>query len=269
MEIVMRADYHIHTNFSVDSKLEMEEIILRSIEIGLDEICFTDHVDYDVKNHLVDKQEVDYPEFIKEYNRLSELYSDKISIKLGLEFGVQLHTMHRYVADMKKYDFDFILLSCHQIDNKELWLNHYQEDKTQVEYNRGYYEYLYQLVDQFDDFSVLGHLDVIKRYDQNGVLDDEFVIDIIERILKRVIEKGKGIEVNTSSYRYNLPDLTPSRRILKMYYDLGGRILTMGSDTHRIEQLKDHFEEIIVQLKDMGFSKLYRFDKMKAIPYNI
>lgn len=269
MEIVMRADYHIHTNFSVDSKLEMEEIILRSIEIGLDEICFTDHVDYDVKNHLVDKQEVDYPEFIKEYNRLSELYSDKISIKLGLEFGVQLHTMHRYVADMKKYDFDFILLSCHQIDNKELWLNHYQEDKTQVEYNRGYYEYLYQLVDQFDDFSVLGHLDVIKRYDQNGVLDDEFVIDIIERILKRVIEKGKGIEVNTSSYRYNLPDLTPSRRILKMYYDLGGRILTMGSDTHRIDQLKDHFEEIIVQLKDMGFSKLYRFDKMKAIPYNI
>ena len=265
----MRADYHIHTNFSVDSKLEMEEIILRSIEIGLDEICFTDHVDYDVKNHLVDKQEVDYPEFIKEYNRLSELYSDKISIKLGLEFGVQLYTMHRYVADMKKYDFDFILLSCHQIDNKELWLNHYQEDKTQVEYNRGYYEYLYQLVDQFDDFSVLGHLDVIKRYDQNGVLDDEFVIDIIERILKRVIEKGKGIEVNTSSYRYNLPDLTPSRRILKMYYDLGGRILTMGSDTHRIEQLKDHFEEIIVQLKDMGFSKLYRFDKMKAIPYNI
>ena len=265
----MRADYHIHTNFSVDSKLEMEEIILRSIEIGLDEICFTDHVDYDVKNHLVDKQEVDYPEFIKEYNRLSELYSDKISIKLGLEFGVQLHTMHRYVADMKKYDFDFILLSCHQIDNKELWLNHYQEDKTQVEYNRGYYEYLYQLVDQFDDFSVLGHLDVIKRYDQNGVLDDEFVIDIIERILKRVIEKGKGIEVNTSSYRYNLPDLTPSRRILKMYYDLGGRILTMGSDTHRIQQLKDHFEEIIVQLKDIGFSKLYRFDKMKAIPYNI
>lgn len=265
----MRADYHIHTNFSVDSKLEMEEIILRSIEIGLDEICFTDHVDYDVKNHLVDKQEVDYPEFIKEYNRLSELYSDKISIKLGLEFGVQLHTMHRYVADMKKYDFDFILLSCHQIDNKELWLNHYQEDKTQVEYNRGYYEYLYQLVDQFDDFSVLGHLDVIKRYDQNGVLDDEFVIDIIERILKRVIEKGKGIEVNTSSYRYNLPDLTPSRRILKMYYDLGGRILTMGSDTHRIDQLKDHFEEIIVQLKDIGFSKLYRFDKMKAIPYNI
>lgn len=79
----MRADYHIHTNFSVDSKLEMEEIILRSIEIGLDEICFTDHVDYDVKNHLVDKQEVDYPEFIKEYNRLSELYSDKISIKLA------------------------------------------------------------------------------------------------------------------------------------------------------------------------------------------
>ncbi|NTW91642.1 MAG: histidinol phosphate phosphatase, partial [Erysipelotrichaceae bacterium] len=138
-----------------------------------------------------------------------------------------------------------------------------------IEYNRGYYEYLYKLVDQFDDFSVLGHLDVIKRYDPQGILDDEHVMDIVEKILKRVIEKGKGIEVNTSSYRYNLPDLTPSTRILKKYYELGGRILTMGSDTHRIDQLKDHFEEIIIQLKDIGFSELYTFDKMMAKPYKI
>ena len=269
MEKLMRADYHIHTNFSVDSKLEMEEIVIKSIECGLDEICFTDHVDYEVKNHIVDKQEVDYPEFFREYYRVKSLYEDKINIKIGLEFGVQIHTIPRYIEDMKKYDVDFVLLSCHQIDNKELWLNQYQEGKSQIEYNRGYYEYLYQLVDQFDDFSVLGHLDVIKRYDPQGILDDESVIDIIEKILKRVIEKGKGIEVNTSSYRYNLPDLTPSKRILKMYYDLGGRILTMGSDTHRIDQLKDHFEEIILQLKDIGFTELYTFDKMVPKSYRI
>lgn len=269
MEIKMRADYHIHSNFSVDSKLTMEEIVIRSIELGLDEICFTDHVDYGVKNQYVDKQEVDYPEFIKEYNRLNTIYKDKITLKLGLEFGVQLHTIDRYRDDMKKYDFDFILLSCHQIDNKELWLNQYQESKTQIEYNRGYYEYLYQLVDQFDDFSVMGHLDVIKRYDQNGVLDDSHSMDIIDRILKRLIEKNKGLEVNTSSYRYNLPDLTPSTLILKRYYELGGRLLTMGSDTHKIENLKDHFEEIIIQLKEIGFTELYRFDKMKPIPYTI
>lgn len=265
----MRADYHIHTNFSVDSKLTMEEIILRSIELGLDEICFTDHVDYGVKNQYVDKQEVDYPEFIKEYNRLNEKYQDKITLKLGLEFGVQLETMNQYRDDMKKYDFDFILLSCHQIDNKELWLNQYQEFKTQVEYNRGYYEYLYKLVDLFDDFSVVGHLDVIKRYDQNGVLDDVYIMDLIDPILKRLIEKNKGLEVNTSSYRYNLPDLTPSTLILKRYYELGGRILTMGSDTHKIENLKDHFEEIIIQLREIGFTELYRYEKMRPIPYSI
>lgn len=265
----MRADYHIHTNFSVDSKLTMEEIILKSIELGLDEICFTDHVDYGVKNQYVDKQEVDYPKFIKEYNRLNEIYRDKISLKLGLEFGVQLETMQRYVEDMKTYSFDFILLSCHQIDNKELWLNQYQESRTQLEYNRGYYEYLYKLVDLFDDFSVVGHLDVIKRYDKNGVLDDSHIMDLIDPILKRLIDKKKGLEVNTASYRYNLPDLTPSTRILKRYYELGGRILTMGSDTHRIEQLKDHFEEIILQLKEIGFTELYRFDKMKPSTYKI
>lgn len=265
----MKADYHIHTHYSDDSNYQMEEVVKDAIDLHLQEICFTDHVDYDVKNHIVDKQEVDYPNFFGEYERVKNLYKDKITIKVGLEFGVQLHTMNRYVDDMKKYPIDFVLLSCHQIENKELWLNEYQKDKTQIEYNRGYYEYLYQLVDQFDDFSVLGHLDVIKRYDNNGVLDDEYVIDIIEKILKRVIEKGKGIEVNTSSYRYNLPDLTPSTRILKLYYDLGGRILTMGSDTHKIEHLKDHFEEIILQLKAIGFTELYTFEKMKAYKYKM
>lgn len=265
----MRADYHIHTNFSVDSKLTMEEIIIRSIELGLDEICFTDHVDYGVKNQYVDKQEVDYPEFIKEYNRLNEKYKERIVIRLGLEFGVQLETMNLYREDMQKYDFDFILLSCHQIDNKELWLNQYQATKTQLEYNRGYYEYLYKLIDEYDEFSVVGHLDVIKRYDQNGVLDDSHIMDLVERILIRLIEKNKGLEVNTSSYRYNLPDLTPSTLILKRYYELGGRLLTMGSDTHKIENLKDHFEEIIIQLKEIGFTKLYRYEKLKPIPFDI
>lgn len=265
----MRADYHIHTNFSVDSKLTMEEIIIRSIELGLDEICFTDHVDYGVKNQYVDRQEVDYPELIKEHKRVNDLYHDKIQIKLGLEFGVQLETIQRYKKDMMMYDFDFILLSCHQIDNKELWLYQYQASKTQLEYNRGYYEYLYNLIDLFDDFSVMGHLDVIKRYDQIGVLDDKYVMDIVERILIRLIEKNKGLEVNTSSYRYNLPDLTPSTQILKKYYELGGRLLTIGSDTHKIENLYDHFEEIIVQLKEIGFNELYRFDKMNPIPYTI
>ena len=111
----MRADYHIHSNFSVDSKLEMEEIIQQAINLGLDEICFTDHVDYDVKNHIVDKQEVDYPNFFSEYERVKNLYKDKITIKVGLEFGVQLHTMHRYVDDMKKYPIDFVLLSCGEL----------------------------------------------------------------------------------------------------------------------------------------------------------
>ena len=129
----MKADYHIHTHYSDDSNYQMEEVVKDAIDLHLQEICFTDHVDYDVKNHIVDKQEVDYPNFFSEYERVKNLYKDKITIKVGLEFGVHLHTMHRYVDDMKKYPIDFVLLSCHQIENKELWLNLYQEDKTQVE----------------------------------------------------------------------------------------------------------------------------------------
>ena len=260
----MKADYHMHTSFSADSTYPMEDEVLRAIELGLDEICFTDHVD-----HVPSYEDSDLVEYRKEYLRMKDKYSDKLTIKFGVEFGMQLHTTSLFEKDFNDYDFDFVIMSCHQIDDKGFWNQEYQEGMNQNEINVSYYEYIYECAKRYKNYSVLGHLDAIKRDDPYGEYDDKYVLEIIEKILKLVIEDGKGIEVNTSNFRYGLSDLTPSRNILKLYYDLGGRILTFGSDSHKEEHVSYKIDEVKKIVKEIGFTHFCTFEKMKPIYHEL
>jgi len=121
----------------------------------------------------------------------------------------------------------------------------------------------------YDDWSVLGHLDMIKRYDLQGEYPFAKVRDLIAEILKLAIKKDKGIELNTSSHRYNLPDLTPSHDILNLYKDLGGEILTVGSDTHEESHLAFKIKESYAELARIGFKHFYTFDKMQPTGHNL
>ena len=106
---------------------------------------------------------------------------------------------------------------------------------------------------------------MIKRYDPHGPYPDGKILPIVEEILRRAIRDGKGIEVNTSSFRYGLPDLTPSERILELYHDLGGRVLTLGSDAHETSRLADRFPEVREILREIGFRELCTFERMRPI----
>lgn len=257
----MLADYHMHTNYSNDSHYDMEKCVLRAIDLGLDEICFTEHSDYGTMGDYV----VDYESYHQGYCLLKEKYKDQIVIKFGCEFGVQKHTINDYKKDFQKYPFDFIILSNHQIDDIEFWTYKYQEGKTQEEYNLGYYQAIYDVIQEFDDYSVLGHLDMIKRYDKLGVYPDESVKNIITKILSHIIIRNKGIEVNTSCFRYGLDDLTPSRYILKLYKELGGKIITIGSDSHEESHVGYQIEYVKEELKKIGFEYFCTFEKMEPI----
>ena len=157
---------------------------------------------------------------------MKEIYGKQINIKTGLECGIQTHTIDKYEALLKKYDFDFIIFSVHQVNDKEFWTQDFQRNKTQKEYNEAYYEEMLNVVKMFKNYSVLGHLDLIIRYDKKDVYPFEKVKPIIEDILKIVIKDGKGIEFNTSYHRYGLKDTTPSIDILNLHHKLGGNIIT-------------------------------------------
>ncbi|MBR2544666.1 MAG: histidinol phosphate phosphatase, partial [Erysipelotrichaceae bacterium] len=103
-----------------------------------------------------------------------------------------------------------------------------------------------------------------------GVYPFDKVKDLIAEILRTAIADGKGIEINTSSWHYGLKDTQPSRDILKLYKDLGGKIITIGSDAHNTSYLGDHIEEARKILRDeIGFEQFCTFDQMEPIFHNL
>lgn len=279
----MYADYHVHTEYSDDSLYPMEEVVKDAIRLGLDEICFTDHVDYGIKPDWdgpepivwrrggsgepdkIPLANVDYPRYEAEIRKLREKYRGQITLRMGLEFGMQVHTIPLYEKLFARYPFDFILLSVHQVEDKEFWNQDFQRGRTREEFNRRYYEELLALVRRYRHYSVLAHPDLIARYDSAGPWPFEKLRPILTEILKTVIADGKGIEVNTSCHRYGLKDLTPSRDILRLYRELGGTVLTIGSDSHKKEHLGAFIRETMDELKEMGFEQFCTFEGMKPV----
>ena len=287
----MLADYHVHSEFSDDSKTPMEMQIEKAIELGLDEICFTDHVDYGIKDDWsVDKIRrldfqgetnsidncdilcnVHYPEYFLKLYRMKKTYDGRIKVKNGLEFGIQHHTIDSYLDILNRYgdQIDFILLSIHQVNDLEFWTQEFQTGKTQDEYNNAYYDEMLKVVKDFNGYDILSHVDLISRYDKQGIYPFEKIKDKLIEIFKIVIANSKGIEINTSSWHYKLQDTTPSRNILKLYYDLGGKIITIGSDAHKPEFIGDHFNDAVKILKDIGFKQYYTFDHHVPIAHDL
>lgn len=283
----MFADYHIHTEFSDDSDYPMEQVVQDAIAMGMNEICFTDHVDYGIKKDWGEPGEmiyrkggpgepeemplanVHYPTYMETFNELRYLYGDKISLKIGLEFGMQTHTIDRYKRLFMKYPFDFIILSIHEVDDKEFWNQEFQRGKTQREYNEKYFQEMLNVVKEYQDYSVLGHMDLIARYDRQGEYPFEKVEPMITEILKTVIVDGKGIELNTSYHRYGMKNPMPSVNILRLYRDLGGEIITIGSDSHKAGQLGTYIEQAKHLLKELGFRYFCTYEKQQPIFHSL
>ena len=270
----MLVDYHVHTEFSDDSVYPLEDVVKDAIGLRLDEICITDHVDYGVKvdwdsgeeilyRHGEPLANVDYPRYMAAIEQACRRYGDRIAVKTGMEFGVQAHTIPRFEALFRRYPFDFIILSIHQVEDKEFWTQDFQTGRTQREYNEHYYEEMLRVVRRYKDYSVLGHMDLIKRYDKAGIYPFEKIKPFAAEILKIVIADGKGIELNTSSHRYGLPDSMPSAELLRLYRDLGGSILTIGSDSHAQAHLGAYIQEAKEYLKELGFRDFCTYEKMR------
>lgn len=272
----MLADYHVHTAFSDDSTYPLEQVVKDAIALGLEEICITDHVDYGVKVDWDSGEEicyrnqeplanVDYPRYLTEIERVRQLYSNQITVRMGLEFGVQVHTIPQFEALFQQYPFDFIILSIHQVEDKEFWTQDFQAGRTQREYNERYYEEMLHVVQSYKHYSVIGHMDLIKRYDKAGIYPFESVKPMVAEILKTVISDGKGIELNTSFHRYGLSESMPSAELLRLYRDLGGSIITIGSDSHSPAHLGTGLQEARDQLSALGFRNFCTFQKMQPI----
>lgn len=262
----IQSDFHMHCNFSSDSDSTPEDMILQAIRLNLVSICFTDHNDfnYPPENGRVDFQ-LDFNSYYKSIDTLRKKYSDKIKIFTGVEQGLS----SEYSTQINNYDsgklLDFIIGSSHIINGEDPYYPSYWEDRSTSSVITGYYENVLENINCCDNFDVYGHLDYIVRYAPNKDNDYNWTDyrEIISCILKKLIEAGKGIEINTSGLKYGLKYPNPALPVIKLYRELGGEIITIGSDAHAPGHIAYDFGLIPDLLYAAGFDYYTVFSKRK------
>lgn len=263
-----KADSHVHSSFSGDSMEKLENIIERAIETGMDEITITDHLDLEFPGEI-NIFELDFKTYVETLKKLKKFYRNNIKIKIGIELGLQPQLEGKYDEIFNCEDVDFIIGSFHCVRGMDVADRKFFEKYSKDEAHRIYFEEILNTIDLFPKINVCGHLDFINRYGRS-VYDDykkinfEMHKELIDKILIKLIEKNIGIEINTSALRYGLRDFHPCRKILKRYKELGGKIITMGSDAHRALDIMRDFDKAREVLKEIGFEKFCVFEQRKA-----
>lgn len=263
-------DMHIHSQYSMDSTTEMEKIVIQAIKNNMKSICFTDHVDFDSTT-----QKIDFvfrtSDYFREINRVKYKYKKDIEILAGVEIGIQSHLFERYDKFINNNFFDFVLMSIHSVNGEDIYVDNFTKDKDPVEAIRAYYTDMLTCVRGFSNFDILGHIDYIDRYFslKEDIPELKEYEDLIVEIFKTLIEKDKGIELNTSGFRKNLGYFHPKLSILEIYKDLGGETITIGSDSHTSDTVGSDFKLAEKMLRDLGFKYIHIFKERKKFPINI
>ncbi|WP_226666316.1 histidinol-phosphatase HisJ family protein [Metabacillus litoralis] len=258
-------DYHHHTNHSFDSKAIMEDVCIKAIDKQIKEICFTEH--FSVNPLAPTYGHMNFEKYLKDINDCKEKFQDYLTIRAGIELCEPHLLMDKYNKTLKPLNLDFILGSIHNINNQKLRLvlKEHHQNAYQL-----YFEELYKMV-SVADIDVIAHLDLMKRYAYkeygNYQLDEHQ--EIIVHILQKAIERNIGIEINTSglSWEFNTP--LPSIDIIKLYKDLGGEILTIGSDSHKADSVGANLRTAYEMAKECGFNYIYSFEKREATPIKL
>ena len=236
------ADFHIHTAFSEDSEAPMREVIESGIAKGLTHMCFTEHMDlvFPTSDEFPTPGafEVNTDSYLYELLKMRDEYEGKIKLLFGIELGIQTSCLKEIAAYAKSYDFDFIIASSHLVRGMDICWPSFYEGRSDEEAYREYFLTELENIKKFQNFDVYGHLDYVVRY---GAM------------LEELIENEKGIEINTAGIRKGLSFAHPHIGILKRYKELGGEIITIGSDAHYAKDVAADFNAAEDMLKECGF----------------
>lgn len=256
-------DYHTHTNFSDDSTASPESMIERAIELKIKEYAITDHFDPDYPSEQYPFL-LDFVNYHKMLIDIKKKYSEKIKIIKGIEMGIQPgKTMDKCNFEVDSFHYDFVIGSFHACSGMEIDSPEFYESESPLKTYLIFYENMYECLKSYKNYDVLGHFSIIDRYAPK-IPDFKEYAELVSEILKMIISDGKGIELNTSSFRYNMmPTTLPRKEILEMYRDYGGRVLTMVSDAHKPEHISYGFKEMRNYLTSLGFDSITTFENRK------
>ncbi|MDL2226029.1 histidinol-phosphatase HisJ family protein [Eubacteriales bacterium OttesenSCG-928-M02] len=269
----MRQDFHIHSTISFDGKSTIEEHIKRADALGLDEICITEH--YNVLSPMrptlkegIDPRLPDLPAYQREIQRVRNL-GYRSELRMGLELGLYNDLSCEITEDMLKgVDLDFILLGAHfNKGGRDYWIaDQWGDDSKEKAQTQYLQNNLIPFLDTMDNYDVVAHITYFSRgcpYADKEIRF-EHAPDEFDAALIRIIQSGKGIEINTSSYApfgFTMPGIS----VVKRYRELGGSIVTIGSDAHHISSLYSGVDEAKGLLTAAGFTHYATYRDRKPV----
>lgn len=266
-------DIHIHSCYSTDSKTPLLQQVEAAQIRGLKGICFTDHMDYDFPPEAV-KNIQEYSPFIfdeLEYKEKIEALRNKISsfyIGKGVECGLQKSktVCEKNKALAAQDGWDFIIGSLHLVDQRDPYYPEFWEGRDPIQCIRKYLESMLELLPLFHDFDTLGHMDYIVRYaPANFQYDPRLFMEITDEIMRFLIRKDIALEVNTSGLYSRTGCENPHPLLIQRYCELGGEMITIGSDAHTPDRIAGSFEIVEEHLKKAGIHRYTTFNRRTPV----
>lgn len=260
VKCVLDCDFHTHTAFSDDCYATTEDLLEGAFKKGIKTLAITDHYDPgypDPEFPFI----IDFDGYHKMLPEMQKKYAGKMEILAGLEVGIMHGLFEEAHKAIEAYPYDVIIGSFHCHRGADL----YTYDFTDVDgpaMLEDFYTYMYECIREFDNFDIVGHFSILDRY-IGKIYDYTPFEDVIDEVLKLIVNKGKGLEINTSSFKYGTGIWLPRESILKRYLELGGEILTFGSDAHDPKYYQYHFNDAVEFAKKMGFKYYCEFRQRK------
>ncbi len=257
-------DCHLHTRISNDADQSTnntaEQFCLTAIEKNISHIAFTEH--FDLPGH----KRVDYSnpeESFCAVSKAKDLFNHRLDVIFGMEIG-QMHTSPDEAQSLiQKYKPDFVIGSLHVLaDGTDIYGYPYHrcDEQKLKEIYRTYLDELYDIA-QNGDFDTLAHCTYALRYYHERGVDTaiklEWALPYYERIFKKLIERGKSLELNTSRFSHDNSACVFMLEIIKHYIKLGGKMITLGSDSHFYGHMGHMIEEMCLFLKQNGLDGVY------------
>lgn len=258
-------DFHLHSSFSSDSDTPMENIIRSGIEKGASVLCMTEHMDMDFPKLYGMDFQVDMAAYRQAYEKNRDHYQDLLDLRFGIELGIQPHLKDRLTSFAAEHSFDFIIGSTHIVNGIDPYYPQFWEGREEYQAVMEYFETTLENIQTFSDIDVYGHIDYVIRYApfKNQNYTYALYQEILDEILKSCIAKNIGIELNTGGYKYGLGHPNPCEEILKRYRELGGEIITLGSDAHTPQYVTYFFSQAMQVLRECGFTHYTIFKDRK------
>ena len=258
---MQRTDVHTHTTFSSDGRDTMETMLAEAYARGLAYYGISDHFNYDYDRMGLTEEgkpvpPIDEAAYFARGRKLQRQYAGRMRVLIGAEFGYDHDTrsQERYARTEALYKPDFVVNSVHTCLGSDCYFPHYCDGKSR-EY--AYNAYLYRVLESLDapyPYDIVAHLSYCARNATypDPVLRYEQFPNVLDEILRRIIAKGKILEVNTSAKK--MGDFLPGADILTRYFALGGREVSFGSDAHFAARIAEKRELVCAALKEIGFA---------------